>query len=395
MPTPTRTEQVVVDLGERVTDASFVIDRMLDRVQGGFGSIVDRKRIAAAGHALGATTTYVLTFITEAPTTRIRAAVTIGGSLAGDAGAATSAGSTRHCWRSTATPTRPIPSRAPPRSTRSANPPKFFVTLLGADGNSPFATADDPALQVVEETTLDFFSAYLARSNERAAATRSATARWPRSRRSRARRPVRRRRQTVYESFATVWEAIADAIPDATAVVQGEPAACAWRELEDHAARLAAGLSAEGIGAGAHVALFLFNCPEYMECLFACSKLRALSANVNFRYEAGELAALLENADAEVLVFHRSLGERVAAVRDRLPKLRVLIEIDDGGDAASRSRRDRLRRPARRQRAAPAASNGPATTCCSGTRVAPPACRRACSGTRARCSTTARSTPPA
>ena len=157
----------------------------------------------------------------------------------------------------------------------------------------------------------------------------------------------------MYESFATVWEAIADAIPDATAVVQGERRV-RWRELEDHAARLAAGLAAEGIGAGAHVALFLFNCPEYMECLFACSKLRALSANVNFRYEAGELAALLENADAEVLVFHRSLGERVAAVRDRLPKLRMLIEIDDGGDA----RRPvagaiAVRRAARGQRAAP------------------------------------------
>ena len=53
----------------------------------------------------------------------------------------------------------------------------------------------------------------------------------------------------MYESFATVWEAIADAIPDATAVVQGDRRV-RWRELEDHAARLAAGLSAEGIGRG-------------------------------------------------------------------------------------------------------------------------------------------------
>ena len=76
--------QFVVDLGERVTDASFVIDRMLDRVQGGFGSIVDRKHIAAAGHALGATTTYVLAYAHRGADPRIRAVVTIGGSLAGD-----------------------------------------------------------------------------------------------------------------------------------------------------------------------------------------------------------------------------------------------------------------------------------------------------------------------
>jgi fatty-acyl-CoA synthase len=136
----------------------------------------------------------------------------------------------------------------------------------------------------------------------------------------------------MYESFATVWEAVAGAIPDATAVVQGERRVH-WRELEDHAARLAAGLAAHGVGHGAHVALYLFNCPEYMECLFACSKLRALPANVNFRYEVDELAELLENSDAEALVYHRSLGERVAAVRERVPKLRLLIEIDDGGAA--------------------------------------------------------------
>src|SRR5437879_1328615 len=130
----------------------------------------------------------------------------------------------------------------------------------------------------------------------------SATARWPRSPRSRARSPrpapLEVGKNSVYESFATVWEAIAEVIPDATAVVQGERRV-QWREIEDHAARLAAGLAAQGIGQGAHIALFLFNCPEYMECTFACSKLRAVSANVNFRYEAGELAALIENADAE------------------------------------------------------------------------------------------------
>jgi fatty-acyl-CoA synthase len=138
-----------------------------------------------------------------------------------------------------------------------------------------------------------------------------------------------RRAPLVYESFATVWEAIADAIPDATALVQGARR-LAWRELEVRSARFAAGLAAAGIGEGAHIALFLFNCPEYVVGLFAASKLRALPANVNFRYEAGELAALLDNADAEVLVFHRALGDRVAAVRDRLPQLKLLVEIDDG-----------------------------------------------------------------
>jgi fatty-acyl-CoA synthase len=142
----------------------------------------------------------------------------------------------------------------------------------------------------------------------------------------------------VHDSFATVWEAIADSVPDAPAVVQRTERGvrrASWGELEDHAARLAGGLAERGVGPGTHVALFLHNAPEYTECFLACSKLRARSANVNFRYEASELVALLENADAEVLVYHRALADRVAAVRDSLPLLRVLVEVDDGSAVPS------------------------------------------------------------
>jgi 3-oxocholest-4-en-26-oate---CoA ligase len=132
----------------------------------------------------------------------------------------------------------------------------------------------------------------------------------------------------VYESFATVWEQVADAIPDAPAVVQGERRV-SYREVEDRAARLAAALADLGVGRDDHVALFLYNCPEYMECLFALSKLRAVPANVNFRYLGNELAFLVDNADAEVLVYHRSLRERVVEARDRMPGLRHVIEVDD------------------------------------------------------------------
>jgi fatty-acyl-CoA synthase len=132
----------------------------------------------------------------------------------------------------------------------------------------------------------------------------------------------------VYESFATVWERVADAIPDAPAVVQGDRRVT-YRDVEDRAARLANALAAYGVGPDTKVALFLFNCPEYMELLFALSKLRAVPANVNFRYLGDELVQLVDNADAEVLVHHRSLRDRVDAARDRMPGVRHMIEVDD------------------------------------------------------------------
>jgi fatty-acyl-CoA synthase len=132
----------------------------------------------------------------------------------------------------------------------------------------------------------------------------------------------------VYESFATVWERVADAIPDAPAVVQGDHRVT-YAEVDDRAARLAAALADLGVQRDTKVALFLHNCPEYMECLFALSKLRAVPANVNFRYLGDELVQLVDNADAEVLVYHRSLRDRVADARDRMPGLRHTIEVDD------------------------------------------------------------------
>ncbi len=139
----------------------------------------------------------------------------------------------------------------------------------------------------------------------------------------------------MYESFATVWERVADAVPDAPAVVQGDRRVT-YGKIEHRAAKLTSALSAWGVGHDTKVALFLHNCPEYMELLFALSKLRAVPANVNFRYLGDELVQLVDNADAEVLVHHRSLRDRVDAARDRMPGVRHTIEIDDDGATDSR-----------------------------------------------------------
>ena len=130
-------------------------------------------------------------------------------------------------------------------------------------------------------------------------------------------------------NFGTIFESVADAIPDSPALVQDERRRT-WRELDERAARLAAAFRALGVGPGSKVAFYLYNCNEYLETLFATFKLRAVPANVNYRYTADELAYLLENSDAEVVVFHGSLGDRVDAVRDSKLKVRAAVQVDDG-----------------------------------------------------------------
>src|SRR5581483_12006362 len=93
----------------------------------------------------------------------------------------------------------------------------------------------------------------------------------------------RKYRRTVSMEFhyATVWEAIADAVPEQAALIQGSRT-ISWREYETRSARLAAALTAAGLGPGSKVALYLFNGPEYAEAQFAAFKMRAVPVNVNY-----------------------------------------------------------------------------------------------------------------
>jgi 3-oxocholest-4-en-26-oate---CoA ligase len=133
----------------------------------------------------------------------------------------------------------------------------------------------------------------------------------------------------VAAHFGAIWEAISDVIPDEPAVLQGERR-IDWRSYEQRAARLAQALLDAGLGPHSKVGMYLYNSPEYCEANFAAIKIRGVPINVNYRYLDRELAYLLENADVEALVFHSSLADRVARVRPGLPKLRLLVEVDDG-----------------------------------------------------------------
>ena len=129
---------------------------------------------------------------------------------------------------------------------------------------------------------------------------------------------------------ATLWEAIADAVPNRLSVVQGATRRT-WREFDDRSARLAGVLRAHGLGAGAKVGQLLYNSPEFLESYFAALKLRAVPFNINYRYTANELAYLLANADADALVYHSSLSEVVAKALAETGPLRLLLAVDDGG----------------------------------------------------------------
>jgi acyl-CoA synthetase (AMP-forming)/AMP-acid ligase II len=131
---------------------------------------------------------------------------------------------------------------------------------------------------------------------------------------------------------ATVFEAVADAIPDAAALAQGDRVVT-WKDMDTRAARVAAALTEAGLTTQSTVAIDLYNCNEWMESFFAALKARLVPVSINYRYLDDELAYLFDNCDAEALIFHASLGERVVRVAKRLPRIKVLIQVDDVGGA--------------------------------------------------------------
>ena len=132
--------------------------------------------------------------------------------------------------------------------------------------------------------------------------------------------------------FATVWETIADLIPERRALVCGA-AERTWRDYDERAARIAGLLQQHGLGVGAKVGLYLHNSNEYLEAQYGVFKLRGCPINVNYRYRAQELVYLLDNSDAEAVFFQGCYAARIWEIRRELPKVRLFVQVDDGTEA--------------------------------------------------------------
>lgn len=132
-------------------------------------------------------------------------------------------------------------------------------------------------------------------------------------------------------NLADLFESVAGAVPERTAIVS-EERRLTYRQLDERATRLANCWQAQGIGHNDHIGLQLRNGTEYLECMLAAYKLRAVPININFNYVEGELEYLYRDADMVALVTHQAFAARVAQVTPDIPALRhVYVVADDSG----------------------------------------------------------------
>ncbi|MEW2359108.1 acyl-CoA synthetase [Spirillospora sp. NPDC029432] len=133
-------------------------------------------------------------------------------------------------------------------------------------------------------------------------------------------------------NLASLYEAVAAAVPDRTALVCGDDR-LTYARLDGRANALAHRLRAGGVEPGAHVGLHMMNGVEFVEALLAVLKIRAVPVNINYRYTDRELHYLYTDANLVALVVDAEFAPAAARVADRCPELEH-VTVVRGGDGA-------------------------------------------------------------
>ena len=146
-------------------------------------------------------------------------------------------------------------------------------------------------------------------------------------------------------NLAEVIRAVAKAVPTREALVYDDNR-LTYAAFMSRVDRLASALASRGLGHHTdrsslknwqsgqdHVALYLHNCPEYIEGMVGSYAARLAPFNVNYRYVAEELRYLLADSQARVIIFHSAFAATLAAIRAELPQLRLLLQVDDNSGA--------------------------------------------------------------
>ncbi|MBY0277689.1 acyl-CoA synthetase [Candidatus Binatia bacterium] len=145
-------------------------------------------------------------------------------------------------------------------------------------------------------------------------------------------------------NLAELAAAVAAAVPDRECLVWRDQRRT-WARTAQRIRRLANLLRAHGLtlhrerdvlasheSGQDHVALCLYNGPEYLESMLGCFTARAVPVNVNYKYTPAELVPLLAGAGAKALIYHASFAPTVAAIRRELPELKLLLQVADASD---------------------------------------------------------------
>jgi long-chain acyl-CoA synthetase len=103
-----------------------------------------------------------------------------------------------------------------------------------------------------------------------------------------------------------------------------------WREEYEEACRVARAAERDGLAVGDRIAFLDRNGVAYFDILFGGSFIGAVNVAVNWRLSPTEMAAIIEDSTARVLVIHTDYLPALASMPGGLPTVRRIVVIGDG-----------------------------------------------------------------
>jgi fatty-acyl-CoA synthase len=128
-------------------------------------------------------------------------------------------------------------------------------------------------------------------------------------------------------SFGDVFDATAEAAGRDDPAIYCDDQIVTWGEFDRASNAVARACIAAGLEPGAKLAQYMRNSPEYLIGFVAGFKARLAPVNVNYRYGTDELEYLIDNADAEAVFFDAEFAGNVAAIRAKLPKVKLWASV--------------------------------------------------------------------
>ena len=104
-----------------------------------------------------------------------------------------------------------------------------------------------------------------------------------------------------------------------------------WKEFDTTANRFANLILSRGVKRGTKVGILMMNCLEFLPIYFGILKAGCIVVPMNYRYASDEIEYCLDLADVEVFFFGPEFIERMDAIQDKIPEVKINFFVGNEG----------------------------------------------------------------
>ena len=112
--------------------------------------------------------------------------------------------------------------------------------------------------------------------------------------------------------------------PKQKAIIHGNKK-LTYKEFDNRINSLANFLRNYGIEKGDHVAVLLYNCPEYLEIYNACYRMGAAVVGINYRYKPPEILYIIKDSKPKMFIHGPEFVDAVKTIKDECESVKNFV----------------------------------------------------------------------